>query len=158
VGRGSVSALVCNSISSIVFLVAAKEFLPEDSTSFFLPDSLGKSTLLGSSFGIGRSDNPDAITFSCSFEASAWGFSKCAIPPVAPDSNSLSGANTASHQSELTLCDAILYHFIQYLHYNLFIIYMAIKMTIVSTSLYTIPQVLHLLAGFSNLGLKNWRI
>ncbi|WVY90309.1 hypothetical protein V8G54_035823 [Vigna mungo] len=36
-------------------------------------------------------------------------------PPVAPDSKSLNGANTGSHHVELTRCDAILYHFIQYL-------------------------------------------
>jgi hypothetical protein len=79
VGRGSVNALVSNSISSRELLVGTKE-------SFMFA-------------------SVEIIGFVLEWTT----------PPVAPDSKFLSGANTESHHVELTRCDAILYHFIQYL-------------------------------------------
>lgn len=75
-GRGSVNALVANSISSRLLRLS--------------------------------NISEDFISFWC----------KGTIPPVERDSNSFSGANTASHHSESILFGAILYHFAQYLHYS----------------------------------------
>lgn len=89
VGRGSVSSLVSNSISSRALLVAVKEFCVKNFAYVYHYVISSRQSL------------PPSAKWTTSL--------------VAADSSPFNGANTASHQIELTRSDAILYHFVQYL-------------------------------------------